>query len=227
MLGWSNLTYYSINDDQYQLTDFNFTQSLISCQILLDDVILTTKIERYTLLDALTNTGGLIGILTIIVKIFVQKIQELIFYQSMVRDLFFVQEDQISKTSSQVLLWLINKRSEKKEQSRLLFECAIKQVDKQFEVLQILKNQQLTSFLVKVALAKYQRKLVPYFKQNLIRKQERNNDNCVTAKIQSFVNSPIISKNEKEETYWKLLNKNDKIKRKLYVAKLRRLFLRA
>ncbi|CDW73544.1 UNKNOWN [Stylonychia lemnae] len=57
-----NVTYYTIRADERSIGDYKKFQSVIKYYILLDDNILTTTIEVYTISDALSNTGGIIGI---------------------------------------------------------------------------------------------------------------------------------------------------------------------
>lgn len=51
----------------------------------------TTTRERYTLLDALSSTGGFLGILNLILSILLSKLQETLFYRSLISNLYFTE----------------------------------------------------------------------------------------------------------------------------------------
>ncbi|CDW86681.1 UNKNOWN [Stylonychia lemnae] len=61
---------------------------IIAFYIQLDDIITTTYLELYTISDALSSTGGLIGIVTIILQVALSQIQSDLYQQSLVKDLF-------------------------------------------------------------------------------------------------------------------------------------------
>ncbi|CDW87533.1 UNKNOWN [Stylonychia lemnae] len=93
--GQENITYYTVRNDVMQINayDDKFSQTLLAFYIQLDDTIITTNLEIYTVSDALSSTGGLIGIVTIIIKIMVNQIQKDLYEQSLVKDLFQIQQD--------------------------------------------------------------------------------------------------------------------------------------
>ncbi|CDW73261.1 UNKNOWN [Stylonychia lemnae] len=97
LLGQQNLTYYTITHDSMQIADSNLLGSYITCQILLDDIVTTTNMELYTLSDALSNVGGIIGIISIVVQVLVSKIQEQLYYQSLIKQQFQITSDLIVK----------------------------------------------------------------------------------------------------------------------------------
>ncbi|CDW89716.1 UNKNOWN [Stylonychia lemnae] len=102
LLGQQNLTYYTIRDDSMQIGVNNMSDNLITCQILLDDVVTSTKLELFTLSDALSNTGGIIGIITIVAQVLVSNLQEYLYYQSMIKQQFQITSDLLVKQHQNV-----------------------------------------------------------------------------------------------------------------------------
>ncbi|CDW91423.1 UNKNOWN [Stylonychia lemnae] len=97
LLGQQNLTYYTITNDQFQIADIQDSGIFITCQLLLDDIVTTTNLELFTLSDALSNTGGIIGIISIIVQILVSSIQQHFYYQSLIKQQFQISSDLLEK----------------------------------------------------------------------------------------------------------------------------------
>ncbi|CDW87313.1 UNKNOWN [Stylonychia lemnae] len=97
LVGQQNLTYYTITDDSMQIGDSDILGSFITFQLLLDDLVTTTNIELYTLSDAFSNVGGIIGIITIIVQVLISQIQEYLYYQSLIKQQFQITSDLIVK----------------------------------------------------------------------------------------------------------------------------------
>ncbi|CDW75374.1 UNKNOWN [Stylonychia lemnae] len=108
LIGQQNLTYYTIREDSMQIGDISTSDVLISCQILLDDVITSTNLELFTLSDALSNTGGIIGIITIVVQVLISNLQEYLYYQSMIKQQFQVTSDQLVKQHKNIKIGKTN-----------------------------------------------------------------------------------------------------------------------
>ncbi|CDW87923.1 UNKNOWN [Stylonychia lemnae] len=229
LLGQQNLTYYTIRDDSMQIGDNTKSDTLISFQILLDDVVTSTNLELFTLSDALSNTGGIIGIITIVVQVLVYNLQEYLYYQSMIKHTKMqglnktkkiknyhpIRETKICKKQLNQETQLMTQKIE------ILFKQAKQKLDEKFEVIKVLKNHQMLKFIKQVSLAKYQRKLMPYFKQNLIRIKDK--DSIDHIQNQTKIQDKLILQNRSNEEHlitWNDLTKNQKSITKLYLAQV-------
>ncbi|CDW79510.1 UNKNOWN [Stylonychia lemnae] len=102
-LGQLNQTYYTVRDDVLQVAAQTLSTDLvfINFNMMLDDNVMTTNLELYTISDALSNTGGIIGIVMIIIQFLVSQTQENLYYQQLVQDIFQInKEDSISQNGS-------------------------------------------------------------------------------------------------------------------------------
>ncbi|CDW88856.1 UNKNOWN [Stylonychia lemnae] len=148
MLGQQNLTYYTITDDQMNISIINHSQN---------------------------NNFNL----------------QLTYQQNRTR---IVKQCLFKRKNQRILT------------QNVLFKQAKQKLDEKFEIIKILKNQNMLKFIKQVTLAKYQRRLIPYFKQNLIRIKDQN--------IQVMKNS------EQKLISWKELTKEQKIITRFYLAQV-------
>ncbi|CDW76231.1 UNKNOWN [Stylonychia lemnae] len=133
-------------------------------------VTLTTTRVVYTVADALSTTGGFLGIISIILNYLLCWFQVSMFYQSIVHDMFFVEKQNDKKKvgksdKSQTNLKLFPSLEQKKR----LFQIARKKIDKRLEIERIFETMKTASLLNKIILSKYQRKLTPFFRSSLVR----------------------------------------------------------
>ncbi|CDW73239.1 UNKNOWN [Stylonychia lemnae] len=269
-----NETYYTIRDDVMQISSSQISteQVLICLNMMIDDNVLSTNLELYTISDALSNTGGIIGIVTIIIQFLVSKTQENFYYQQLAQDIFQInKQDSISLTDtrnnkffkkSSIKLRTVNeniiqpenvfgnynrilgilkskttfkfskigyllqklnccqgkKLADLNNKNYLLFNQAKNKLNTKFEIVQILKTQVLVSLIKKITLSKYQRKLIPFFKKQVLK---INQDYDISNHIKDHKN---IKKLYMEENCinqsWDQMTKNKRRKVKLYLAQI-------
>eukprot|EP00347_Sterkiella_histriomuscorum_P010995 403374147 len=80
--------YHSVDFDYVQLTDLSTAQSLFTFSVQLDDQIKVINRSVYTIADALSQTGGIIGIILPIFSFFIRNIQSSLFYLQIIKDNF-------------------------------------------------------------------------------------------------------------------------------------------
>ncbi|CDW81840.1 UNKNOWN [Stylonychia lemnae] len=275
-LSSENITYYQVRADETALGSYKKYQTLFRYYILLDDNILTTSIEVYTISDALSNTGGILGIVSIIVAVLLSKAQENFFYQSLVGDIFQItNKDAIQKSQNikqkpsikiqdmnssninlsshisdasqnnqqyyQRLLVSVKNRirffltdfeiyfsifacCKKKEQRELikkrmkLFKKAQEMLDKKLEIFTILRNIQMVKLLKRITLSNYQRKLTPYFKQNLVQIKEcKKLNDVMNIKNLKLKDDSIPCLNEENNVEWNSKSKSSRRQIKIYL----------
>ncbi|CDW90391.1 UNKNOWN [Stylonychia lemnae] len=90
-----NITYYSIRADETNLGDYKKYQTTFRYFILLDDNILTTSIEVYTISDALSSTGGILGIVSLIDKILLYRLGNVL------QNIWLLQEKRVKESYKQ------------------------------------------------------------------------------------------------------------------------------
>ncbi|CDW82682.1 UNKNOWN [Stylonychia lemnae] len=113
--------------------------------------------QANNLVGALSNTGGLAGILFAVVRILIGPMQEFLYYQSLIEQSFMVENDRVL--------------SEKRE----IFEFGKMKIEKQFDIAVILRDLRTFKMTNSLLLSKYQRKLIPFFKKyQLNQMYERN-----------------------------------------------------
>ncbi|CDW76998.1 UNKNOWN [Stylonychia lemnae] len=178
-----NITYYTIRADESQIGDYKKFQQALRFYILLDDDISTTTLEVYTISDALSSTGGILGIVSVILAILLSKVQK-------------EQRDLIKNRMN-------------------LFKKAQKMLDKKLEIFTILRNIQMVKLLKRITLSNYQRKLTPYFRQNLVQMKDALN------KKNFKVNSQNIPQQTDDKNFeWEKLDKNTRRQFKLYLKQV-------
>eukprot|EP00347_Sterkiella_histriomuscorum_P020940 403335868 len=86
----NNLTYYDVrNDDKYLRRYVKSENNFVfGMNFLLDDSVQTMSREVHTIADALANTGGFMGIFFTIISLLVSSLQENLFYQSLIKNLY-------------------------------------------------------------------------------------------------------------------------------------------
>ncbi|CDW87086.1 UNKNOWN [Stylonychia lemnae] len=104
--GERDLTYSSISADSSFLTT---TQNLLfsdnfQVYFILDENVQITKRQVYTISDALSSTGGMLGSLALILSMVLKKLQEYLFFRSVINDQYFVHKSylQDSKTRKHI-----------------------------------------------------------------------------------------------------------------------------
>ncbi|CDW73849.1 UNKNOWN [Stylonychia lemnae] len=89
-LNQKNETYYTVREESLKISSQRVYQNqvFLNFNMMIDDNAMTTNLELYTVSDALSNTGGIIGIATIIIQFLVYKTQEYLYYQQLVKEIF-------------------------------------------------------------------------------------------------------------------------------------------
>eukprot|EP00347_Sterkiella_histriomuscorum_P006760 403351533 len=58
--------------------------------VINDEVVQTTIREVHTIVDALSSTGGFMGLIFTFVSFFISRIQENLYIQSLIKSLYFI-----------------------------------------------------------------------------------------------------------------------------------------
>ncbi|CDW77341.1 UNKNOWN [Stylonychia lemnae] len=152
------------------------------------DPIHFTIQQANNLVMALSNTGGLAGLLFAVVRIIIGPIQEFLYYQSLIQKSFMVEQNRAKdfNTYLELIKRLKNRvpfryrmRQNiayyakklllcKKQHFRIqreLFEFGKMKIEKQFDIAVILRDLRTFKMTNSLLLSKYQRKLIPFFKK--------------------------------------------------------------
>ncbi|CDW78778.1 UNKNOWN [Stylonychia lemnae] len=91
-LDQQNLTYYSTRLDAFFTASQLNSEANMSLYLALDENVFTSTRVVYTVADALSTTGGFLGIISIILNYLLCWLQDIIFYQQIIYDMFYVEK---------------------------------------------------------------------------------------------------------------------------------------
>ena len=84
-----NITYVRTYQDYYRQQDNSNDNVLISLAYWQDPRVQITERKLYTIFDALSQTGGLMGLLFAVIKFLLADIQKFFFYSSLGKQMFY------------------------------------------------------------------------------------------------------------------------------------------
>eukprot|EP00347_Sterkiella_histriomuscorum_P004038 403361982 len=91
-----NITFYQITKDNFYQRSDQPSLPIVLYTIVPDENVFTTSREAYTLADALSSTGGFMGLIFTFVSFFISRIQENLYIQSLIKSLYVIDKRQIS-----------------------------------------------------------------------------------------------------------------------------------
>eukprot|EP00347_Sterkiella_histriomuscorum_P022405 403338607 len=165
-----------------------------------------------TILTAITNTGGFMSILFVVIQILIGSIQEKMFYQSLISKMYLYQ--QTTENKQNIYQKSVKKGPQNNKSENMLFNDGVKKTKKYLELTKILQQLQKNKITEKIIFSKHQMRIMPYLQSNILRSGEKE-----SKKIDNIISR--LKNNDKlhlKLSLQQLLNnsKSQKIDRRLF-----------